>query len=90
VRSWNTYGAQMNHEHTWTHKIQDDLDLREIITFPLIILFVINHVRYIQMSFCPGIPKFHKCAYKFKIRSFFKIFVEHDLLVPQMSPMMST
>jgi hypothetical protein len=27
MRSWNTFGARMNHEQTWTHKTHHDLDL---------------------------------------------------------------
>jgi hypothetical protein len=27
MRSWSTFGAQMNHKHTWTHKIHHGLDL---------------------------------------------------------------
>jgi len=49
---WSTFGAWLNHEHTWIHKIHHDLDLKEVITFSLIVLFVINHMGYIQMSFC--------------------------------------
>jgi hypothetical protein len=52
-------------EHFWCmdeprgytdHKTHHNLDLREAITFSLIVLFVINHRGYIQMSFCIGIP----------------------------------
>jgi hypothetical protein len=52
----------MSHMHTWTHKIHKtnkthhDLDLGEASTFPFIILYVISHEGYIQMSFCPMIP----------------------------------
>jgi len=50
VHGWTT-------KHTWTHKTHHDLDLKEANTFSLIILFVINHMGYIQMSFCPKILK---------------------------------
>ncbi len=81
VCNWSIFGARMNHMHTWTHKTHHDPSLKETTTFPFIVLFVISHGGYIQMSFCHEIPKFHRCTYKFKIRSFFGIFVEHDLLV---------
>ncbi len=57
MHSWNTFGARTNHEHTWIHKTHHDLNLGEAITFPFIVLFVISHMDYIQMSFCPRIPK---------------------------------
>jgi hypothetical protein len=56
----------MNHEHTWTHKTHRDLDLKEATTFSFIVLFVINHMGYIQMSFCPRTPKL-------RILKFFKL-----------------
>jgi hypothetical protein len=46
-----------NYKHTQIHKTHHGLDLREATTFPLIILFVINHRGYIQISFSPRIPK---------------------------------
>ncbi len=46
----------MTHGHTQTHKTHHDPDLGEATTFPLILLFVINHEGYIQMSFCPETP----------------------------------
>jgi hypothetical protein len=57
MRSWNTFGAQMNHGHTWIHKIRHDLNLKEATTFLLIIFFVISHMGCIQMPFRLGIPK---------------------------------
>jgi hypothetical protein len=58
---WNTFGAWMSHGHTWIHKIH----LGQATAFPLIVLSVINHGGYIQMSFCPktfklGVPKLLK------------------------------
>ncbi len=47
----------MSHWHTRIHKTHHGLDLREGTTFPLIVFSMINHVSYIQMSFCLGIPK---------------------------------
>jgi hypothetical protein len=43
MRNWNIFGAQLSHEHTWTHKTHHDLDLEEATTFPFIIFFVISH-----------------------------------------------
>jgi hypothetical protein len=65
MHSWSTFGAQMSHGHTQTHKIHHNPNLEETTTFPLIIFFVINHGSYIQMSFFPktpklGVPKFPK------------------------------
>jgi len=57
ICGWSTFGAWMNHEYTWTHKTHCDLNLKEATTFSLIVLFVINHMGYIQMSFCPKTPK---------------------------------
>jgi hypothetical protein len=55
--SWNTFGAQMNHEQTWIHEIHHNPNLREAITFPFTIFFVFGHGAYTQMSFCLGMPK---------------------------------
>jgi len=57
VCNWNTFDAQMRHGQTWIHKIHHGPDLGEAITFPLIIFYVLCHMAYTQMSFCPGIPK---------------------------------
>jgi len=57
MHSWNTFGAWMSHMHTRTHKVHHGLDLGEATTFPFIILFVISHGGYIQMSFCPRTSK---------------------------------
>ncbi len=68
VHSWSTYSAQMNHEQTWIHKIQHDLNLGEVTTFALIILFVLSHGTSTQMSFLfqnsqVGVPKFLKLGF---------------------------
>jgi len=55
--NWNTFGAQTYHGHTWTHKTRYNPNLGEATTFPLIILFVLNHGSCTQMSFCPRTPK---------------------------------
>ncbi len=55
--SWSIFGAQTNHRHTQTHKTHHGQNLEEATTFPLIVLSVINHGGYTQMSFCPRIPK---------------------------------
>jgi hypothetical protein len=47
----------MNHKQTQTHKTHHNLDLGEVTTFPLIVLFVHGHGGNIQMSFCPWTPK---------------------------------
>jgi hypothetical protein len=57
IRSWNTFGAWTSHGHTRIHKIHHGLDLGEVIIFLLIIFSMISHRGYIQMSFCPRIPK---------------------------------
>jgi hypothetical protein len=43
MHSWSTFGAQTNHEQTHTHKTHHGLDLGEVTTCPLIILFVLGH-----------------------------------------------
>jgi hypothetical protein len=53
----STFGAWMNHKYTWTHKTYHDLDLKKATIFSFITLFVINHMDYIQMSFCLRTPK---------------------------------
>jgi hypothetical protein len=58
MRSWNIFGAQMNHEQTQIHKTHHGLDLGGVTTFPLIIFFVLGHEAYTLMSFCPKTPKF--------------------------------
>jgi hypothetical protein len=57
MHSWNIFGARTNHEHTQTHKTHHNPNLGEVTAFPLIIFSMINHKGYIQMSFCPDIPK---------------------------------
>jgi hypothetical protein len=57
VHGWSTFDARINHKHTHSHKTHHGLDLGETITFPLVVLFVINHGGYIQLSFCLGTPK---------------------------------
>jgi len=51
MHSSNTFSAQTNHGHTRTHKIHHGPNLEETTTFYLIVLFMINHKGYIQMSF---------------------------------------
>jgi hypothetical protein len=43
MRSCSTFGAQTSHKQTQTHKTHHGLDLGEVITFPLIIFYVIIH-----------------------------------------------
>jgi hypothetical protein len=57
MHSWNIFGAWTNHQHTWTHKTHHGPNLKKATTFPLIVLFVIRHMGYIQMSFRHGTPK---------------------------------
>ncbi len=55
--SWNTFDAGKNHEQTQIHKIHHDPNLRETITFPLIVFSVLDHMANTQMSFCLRTPK---------------------------------
>jgi hypothetical protein len=55
--SLSAFGVTMSHGQTQTRNIHHGPDLGEAITFPLIIFFVFGHGANIQMSFCPGIPK---------------------------------
>jgi len=57
VHNWNTFGAQMNHEQTRTHKTHHSPDLGEAITFLFIVFFVLGHWACIQISFYIGTPK---------------------------------
>jgi hypothetical protein len=57
VCGWSTFGARMNHMHTQIHKTHHGLDLGGATTFLFIIIIVISHGGYIQMSFYPGILK---------------------------------
>ncbi len=57
MHNWIIFNAQMNHEHTQTHKTHHDLDSAKAITFPLIVFFMLGHGGYTQMSFCPKAPK---------------------------------
>jgi len=62
MHSWNTFGAWTSHRHTWIHKTHHGPD------FFLVVLFVISHGDYIQMSFCPktpnlGVLKFSKSGF---------------------------
>jgi len=57
MRSWNTFGAQMSHEETQTHKTHHGPNLGEAITSPLIIFSMPGHGANAQMSFYLRIPK---------------------------------
>jgi hypothetical protein len=57
VRSLSTFGARTSHGQTWIHKTHHDLNLGKATTFPLIVYYVPGHRTNIQMSFCPGTPK---------------------------------
>ncbi len=48
MRSWSTFGAQMNHGQTQTHKTHHSLDL---------VFSMFGHGACTQMSFCLGISK---------------------------------
>jgi hypothetical protein len=52
MRNWNTLGAQISHEQTWTHKTHHGFDLGEATIFPFIIFYVFGHRACTQMSFC--------------------------------------
>jgi hypothetical protein len=54
---WSTFGAWTNHEQTQTHKTHHGSDLGEATTFPLIILSMLGHGDFTQMSFCLETPK---------------------------------
>ncbi len=56
MHSWNTFGAQVNHKQTQTHKIHHGLDLGEATVFPLILYSVLGHEASTQMSFCLKTP----------------------------------
>jgi len=47
MHGWNIFDAWMNQGHTQIHKTHHGLDLKEAITFPLIVFFVISHMGYI-------------------------------------------
>jgi len=57
MHSWSTFGAKTNHGQIWTHKTHHGLNLGKATTFPLIVYFMPLHKAHIQMTFCPGIPK---------------------------------
>ncbi len=51
--SYNTLSARTSHKHTRTHKTHHNLNLGEATTFPLIVFFVLGHMRACtQMLFC--------------------------------------
>jgi hypothetical protein len=60
MHNWSTFGARTNHGNTWIHKTHHNLDLREAMTFPLIVFFVISHGGCTQMSFFSKVSKFVK------------------------------
>ncbi len=57
MHNWSIFGAQISHEQTQTHKIHHGLDLREAITFPLLVFSVLSHRACTQMLFCTGTSK---------------------------------
>jgi hypothetical protein len=56
MHSWNIFGAWTSQGHTWTYKIHQGPDLGQATTFPLIVLYVINHKGCIQMLIFSGLP----------------------------------
>jgi hypothetical protein len=56
MRSWNTLGTWMSHEHTQIHKTHHALDLKGATTFPLVVFSVIPDVNYTQMAFFLRFP----------------------------------
>jgi len=53
MHSWNTFGAQMSHEQTQTHKTHHGPALGEA---TLTVFFIIGHGTNTQMSFSPKTP----------------------------------
>ncbi len=54
---WSTFGARMSHVRPHIHKTHHGPNLGEATTFPLIVYSVTLHEAHIQMTFCPGTPK---------------------------------
>jgi hypothetical protein len=52
MRNYNTFGAQMSHGQTRTHKTHHGPNLGEATTFPLIVHSMHGHRANIQMAFC--------------------------------------
>jgi hypothetical protein len=57
MHSWSPFGVKMSHGQTRIHKTHHGPDLGETTTFPLIVYSMPLHEAHIQMTFCPGIPK---------------------------------
>ncbi len=58
MHSSSIFDAKTSHRQTWTHKTHKTHhgpDLKEAVTFPLIVYFVPSHGANIQMSFCPKV-----------------------------------
>jgi len=56
VHNWSTFGAQMSHGHTLTHKIHHGPNLGEPLPFSLVVFSMINHRACTQMSLFLGLP----------------------------------
>jgi hypothetical protein len=63
MRSYNIFGAWMNHGQMRTHKTHHSLGLGEATTFPLIVFFMFSHEASTQMSFCPRKPEIPKLQF---------------------------
>jgi len=63
MRSYNIFGAQMNHGQTRTHETHHRSGLGEATTFALIVFFMSNHEAITQMSFCPKKPEIPKLQF---------------------------
>jgi len=57
MHSWSIFDVRTSHGQTRTHKTHHGPNLGEATTFPLIVYFVSLHEAHIQMTFCPGTPK---------------------------------
>jgi hypothetical protein len=57
VHGCNIFGVRTNHGQIQTNKSHHNPNLGEAITFPLIVYSMANHRTKIQMTFCPGTPK---------------------------------
>jgi hypothetical protein len=57
VHSLSTLGARTSHGQLRIHKTPHGPNLGEATTFPLIIYYVLLHEAHIQMTICPGTPK---------------------------------
>jgi hypothetical protein len=65
MHSWSTFGARTSHKQTQIHKTHHGPNLGEATTFRFIVYYVSLYEAHIQMTFCPGTPKWESRNFQY-------------------------